>query len=196
MYNRIVKLKQPLRYINNALGTIVVVLALCIFVWPFLPSMTWWAKYQAPVIGNAPRTVLAAGDVIPKENTLVIPKLDMRQIVHDGPDTRTLDKGIWHIPNTSSPDRSGNTIFAGHRFTYSSKAVFYNLDKVAVGDNISLFWESKRYDYVVSGVAVVPPTDETLIAPTTTPTLTIYTCTPVWSAKDRLVITAQLVEAR
>lgn len=83
---------------------------------------------------------------------------------------------------------------AGHRFTYSGKAVFYYLDKVAINDNMTLYWQGKRYDYVVTSVNVVPPTDAKLVAPTDTPTLTIYTCTPLWSAKDRLVITAKLAE--
>lgn len=188
------KVVFKLRYANNALGAVTVALAIYIFIWPFLPAITWWTRYQAPVISHKPTAVLAAETPIPKDNTLLIPKLDMRETVYESKDMSALNKGIWHLPDSNSPDMGGNTIFAGHRFTYSGKAVLYYLDKVSTGDNVYLYWEGKRYDYLVTGVNIVTPNDATLIAPTETSTLTIYTCTPVWSAKDRLVITAKLVE--
>lgn len=185
-----------LRRFNNLLSLIIVVFALYIFVWPFIPSISWWTRFQAPIISHSHNTVVPDTEQVPAGNTLLIPKLDMREQVFDGPNIATLRKGIWHLPNSSSPDKGGNTVMAGHRFTYSGKAVFYYLDKVAVNDNITLYWQSKRYDYVVTAVNEVPPTDGRLVAPTDTPTLTIYTCTPLWSAKDRLVITAKLAEIK
>lgn len=185
-----------LRRFNDVLSLIIVILAIYIFVWPFLPAMTWWAKFDAPVISHSHSTTVPTGEIIPNENTLVIPKLDMHEQLFDGRDIGTLRKGVWHLPNSSSPDKGGNTVIAGHRFTYSGKAVFYYLDKVSVNDNVTLYWQGKRYDYVVTAINVVPPTDGRLVAPTTTPTLTVYTCTPLWSAKDRLVITAKLAEIK
>jgi len=185
-----------LRRFNNFLGVVAAALAVFIFIWPFLPALAWWTKYQAPVISHTAPTAVAVDDPVPTENTLVMPKLEMRQQVYDGNDTGTLNKGIWHLPDSSSPDKGGNTILAGHRFTYDGKAVFYYLDKVAINDNVSLYWQGKRYDYAVTAINIVPPTDQKLIAATNDPTLTIYTCTPLWSAKDRLVITAKLVEVR
>jgi sortase A len=185
-----------LRHFNNLLSVVIVVLACFIFIWPFLPAISWWTRFQAPVISHAAPTSIVKSDPIPTENTLVIPKLEMREQVYDGPSITTLRKGIWHLPNSSSPDKESNTVLAGHRFTYDGKAVFYYLDKVAVNDNMTLYWQGKRYDYVVTAINEVPPTDGKLVAPTDTPTLTVYTCTPVWSAKNRLVITAKLAEVR
>ncbi len=192
----IMKRHITLRHFNTGLGLLVIFLALYIFTWPFLPSLTWWVRHEAPVVSRRPETVVATSEPTPTQNTLLIPKLEMKQAVYDGPDVQTLNKGVWHLPKNSTPDRGGNTIIAGHRFTYSGKAVFYYLDKVSKGDAITLFWEGKRYDYVVTGVHVVSPTDSSLIAPTTNSILTIYTCTPLWSAKDRLVITAELMEPK
>jgi LPXTG-site transpeptidase (sortase) family protein len=185
-----------LRRFNDFLSVVIIVLALYIFIWPFLPSLNWWTKFQAPIISHTPSISVAASQPIPKENTLIIPKLEMHEQVYDGATLHTLSKGIWHLPNSSSPDKGGNTVMAGHRFTYSGKAVFYNLDKVALNDNMTLYWQGKRYDYVVTAINVVPPTDGKLVAPTNEPTLTVYTCTPLWSAKDRLVITAKLAEIK
>ena len=194
--HRVFRNERNLKQLNNILGITVVVLALYIFIWPFLPAVTWWARYQAPLRSHAADTSVPLSDPVPNQSTLVIPKLDMKDLVHGGSSQSALNKGIWHLPDNSTPEKGGNTIMAGHRFTYSGQAVFYNLDKVAVGDEVTLYWQGKRYDYLVIGKNVVPPTDNTLIAQTSDPTLTLYTCTPLWSAKDRLVITAKLVETR
>ena len=106
-----------------------------------------------------------------------------------------MSKGIWHPDNTSTPDRSGNTILSGHRFTYGGPAVLYHLDKVQVGDGITVFWDKQQYDYKVTSVQTVPPSATNVLAPTTESQLTIYTCTPLVTAKNRLVVIAKPVEA-
>lgn len=178
--------------INNTLGVLVAAAASYIFLLPYTPEISWWVRHDAPVVGAKAAPVLPPTDPIPAENTLVIPKIDLRTAIHGGSIT-SLNKGVWHIPGTGEPDLAGNTVLAGHRFTYSGSAIFYNLDKVQKSDMIYVYWEGKRYEYIVEAVNVVPPTDASLVAPTTSPVLTIYTCTPLWSAKDRLVITARMV---
>lgn len=178
--------------INNTLAALVALAALYIFVLPFMPAVSWWVKHDAPLVGAQAPAVLSSTDSIPADNTLVIPKIDLRTGIHGGSIT-SLNKGAWHIPDSGEPDLGGNTVIAGHRFTYSGSAVFYNLDKVQKSDMVYVYWEGKRYEYIIEAINVVPPTDTSLVAPTHSPILTIYTCTPVWSAKDRLVITARLV---
>lgn len=181
-----------LRRTNYVLVVIITLLATYIFIWPFLPMISWWLGHSVPVISSPVVTTVPMSDSIPKDNTLVIPKLNMREIVHEGRDISTLRQGVWRIPTSSTPDKGGNTIMAGHRFTYDGQAVFYNLDKVATDDSLTVYWQGKRYDYKVIMINEVPPTDESLIAPTNESVLTIYTCTPLWSAKNRLVVTAEL----
>lgn len=160
-----------------------------------MPAVTWWVQHDAPIINaSTPQnSVLPANDAVPAENTLVIPSINLRAAIYAG-DISNLNKGVWQIPATSHPDKGGNTVLAGHRFTYGGNAVFYNLDKVQKSDRMYVYWEGRRYEYIVSAIAVVPPTDGSLVGKTDTPMLTVYTCTPLWSAKDRLVISAQLVE--
>jgi sortase A len=118
----------------------------------------------------------------------------LEQPVLEGADTYVvLNKGIWHWPQSSTPDRGGNTVLIGHRFTYTRLVgVFYALDKVAVGDEVGVWWDDKQYVYKVSKVQVVPSTQTSILNATAEPTLTMYTCTPLWNPKDRLVVTAQL----
>jgi sortase A len=108
---------------------------------------------------------------------------------------RSLRLGVWHLPYTSTPDKGGNTVLVGHRFTYAGPAVFYHLDKVQVGDDVTMQWQNKTYTYTVTEVKVVPPTETSVEANTKDPQLTIYTCTPLWTAKNRLVIVAKPVGA-
>ncbi len=108
-----------------------------------------------------------------------------------GPDARTLNKGPWLRPQGSTPDKGGNTVIAAHRFTYSDReGDFYHLDKVRPGDEVGLFWKGVKYLYSVQAVKVVGPDAVEIEAPTDQPQLTLYTCTPLWLPKDRLVIIA------
>lgn len=183
-----------LRRGNNLLSLIIVVLALYIIVWPFLPSITWWVQYQAPVISSAPTVDLSAAR--PTQNTLIIPGLGMAEAIHEGQNASTLNKGVWHRPATSTPDKQSNTVLSGHRFTYSGKSVFYYLDKVKVGDPVYVYWDQKQYRYEVTQLLEVSPDAGSIEDATNEPRLTIYTCTPLWSAKNRLVIQAKLIEVQ
>jgi sortase A len=80
----------------------------------------------------------------------------------------------------------------GHRFTYAGAAVFYNLDKVKSGDQIIVYWHGKAYEYKVFNISQVSPNKASVEAPTNESILTLYTCTPLLTAKDRLVIQAVL----
>ena len=99
------------------------------------------------------------------------------------------------MPHTSTPDKGGNTVLVGHRFTYKNpEGVFYHLDKVQLGDAITLHWQGNAYDYEVAEIKVVPANEISVEDNTAEPQLTIYTCTPLWSVKNRLVIIAKPLE--
>ncbi len=201
MTNR-TKLKQlkkkdspsTLRRINNALSLIVFVLAFYIVLLPLVPNLHYWfnkATYHYPTLVKQNLPSSKGSESIPAENTLVIPDIGSQQVVYDGPTSGTLAKGVWRIPSTSNPTQGSNTVFAGHRFTYTQpEGVFYNLDKVKLGDKIVLYWNQEKYTYKVTNVVIVPPTAVEIQAPTADPMLTLYTCTPLWSASDRLVVQA------
>ncbi len=187
-----------LRRFNNLLTLIVVLLAAHIAVTPFLPTLEWWSKHEAPIISAQPSvaTPKPADPNAPKENTLIIPSIALQEVIHEGPDISTLRQGVWKLPKSSAPDKNSNTVLVGHRFTYAGAAVFYNLDKVRTGDTMHVYWKSKRYEYKVDTIKVVPPNEISVEAPSKEPMLTVYTCTPLWSFKERLVIQAKLVEAK
>jgi len=188
-------LKWPafsLRFVNNVLSGVVAVLALYIIVAPVLPAgLFWWRQHFES--SSAPVTAARQHKPIPKTDELIIPSIFLKEAIHEGSDTYAeLKKGVWRVPSSSTPDKGSNTVIAGHRFYYSSTAVFYNLDKVAKGNPISIYWGGKEYDYKVISTDVVQPTDVSVQDPTVKPTLTLYTCTPLWTSKYRLVVKAEL----
>jgi sortase A len=185
---------QPkLRQINNFLSVIVIMLALYIFVWPLLPQFMWWVKHDAPVVSYSASNTIPS-EPVPAENTLLIPKLDLRQPINEGNSLAAANHGTWRRPQTATPSETNNTVIVGHRFTYKGASVFYHLDKLTIGDKIVVYWEGQAYHYEVIATKIVPPSDGSVEASTNQKLLTLYTCTPLWTAENRLVIIAKPTE--
>lgn len=191
-----------LRSFNNFLTVIVVMLGLYITILPFLPQLelikdqlgdnTAGVRYSGLLAeeNNVDPTVLSKP---PDDNRLVLPTITLDEPIVVGNDPNNVHRGVWHRPQTSTPDKGGNTVLVGHRFSYSSPATFYHLDKLEVGDTFAIWWEGKEYVYEVFQTVVVNPSAIEIEANTTEPIATLYTCTPVWTAENRLVIKANLV---
>jgi sortase A len=123
--------------------------------------------------------------------------LDLHREIQTEASVAYLDKGPWNVYGTSTPDKGSNTVIAGHRFGFTSPyGPFYFLDKLETNDRITVDWKGTEYTYKVVGMETVPPTQVSIQDPTKNPTLTLFTCTPLWSAKDRLVVQADLVTKR
>lgn len=169
-------------------------LSIYIVLSPFLPLLGWWLSPPKNTAA-APKSVSQQA-TIAADPTLIVPRLGMKELIHTGATTAELSKGVWLLPKTSTPDKQSNTVIVGHRFTYAGPAVFYFLDKVKLHDQILVDWQHKEYTYRVEKIEVVPPTQVSVQAPTDKPTLTLYTCTPLITAKNRLVIIAPLIKER
>lgn len=189
--------------INIALVALIVGINLYILSAPFLPQLQLWLNQRrAKAVSGLPyKTQLDTGSSvndtradIPQDNRLIIPRLALNEHIYEGSSPYLVNKGVWALPKASTPPMGGNTVLVGHRFTYDGPATFYSLDKVKTGDRIVIYWQSKEFDYQVTSVKVVPATATEIEEPTSEPQLTIYTCTPLWSAKDRLVVVAKLLE--
>jgi sortase A len=186
--------------INTLLVVVIIAINTYLIAAPFYPQLQYWwkihinhqqQKLEKIVHSSSDGRGHTSSTPIPAGEWLVIPKLAMNTPIFEGPTIYTANKGVWHRPQSSDPEHDSNTVLVGHRFTYTNPTgVFYNLDKLTVGDSIGLFWNGKKYTYTVSATKVVPPTDVDVEAPTSDTRLTLYTCTPLWSAKNRLVITA------
>jgi len=132
----------------------------------------------------------AIGDPITK---ISIPAADLGPtVVVEGTGASALRAGAGHYPNTPLPGEEGNVAIAGHRTTYGKP--FANLDRLKVGDEIYLETPVGKYTYkVVKDPFPVPANDFSVISQTPGHTLTLTTCHPKGSARQRLVVKAELV---
>ncbi len=174
------------------------VLAIYIIAVPLIPEFSWWLNRHTPIktmpVISLPSPSNDAKSSRPNVNTLIVPTLNLKQPILDGTTEATLNQGLWHLPTSGNPSVGSNMVIAGHRFLYGSATPFYHLDKIKVGDSITIYWSQQRYDYSVVSINAVPPTATYVLGPTKQPTLTLFTCTPLWTDKQRLIISAKLTE--
>jgi sortase A len=121
---------------------------------------------------------------------LRIPKLGLDQYVVQGVGLGDLRKGPGHYPETPLPGEQGNAAIAGHRTTYG--APFNRLGELVDGDELQVTTLKGNYTYKVARVHVVKPSQVEVLNPTPSPTLTLTTCHPKYSAKERLIVVASL----
>ncbi len=121
---------------------------------------------------------------------LEIPKIALSQYVVSGTDTDDLDKGPGHYLGTAMPGQAGNVVIAGHRTTHG--APFNRLAELAVGDPIYLTTTGgQRLTYIVSATPFpVSPVDVTVLNNFGDDRLTLTTCNPEFSARQRLIVVA------
>lgn len=122
--------------------------------------------------------------------------LDIKAPIENGTQPVDLEKGVGHHPTTAYPSKDGgNVVLSGHRWKFGNNpayTVFEDLDKLSVGDKISLFYMGKEYIYRVREQKVVKDTEVSILKQTKKPQLTIYTCTPKYTSFRRLVYIADL----
>lgn len=111
--------------------------------------------------------------------------------VVEGVSPQELLNGVGHDPASAKPGAMGRTVISGHRFWPHSSpwaTVFFSLDRLKVGDYITLKYDGQSYRYRVTESWNVPKNQAVpKLAPTVEPILTIYTCGPTpYSAKNRL----------
>jgi sortase A len=122
---------------------------------------------------------------------IVIPAIKVDTVVVEGTGASALRAGAGHYPNTPLPGEEGNVAIAGHRTTYGKP--FANLDRLNPGDEIVLETPIGRHVYRVSRPPfVVSNTDFSVIDQTPGHHLTLTTCHPKGSARQRLVVKADM----
>lgn len=130
----------------------------------------------------------------PESSTLgriVIPKIELDDVMFEGVTRDTLKKGPGHMPGTPVPGQPGNAVVSGHRTTYGRP--FYDLDTLAYGDRIEVETATGMHVYEVRRTLIVKPTDVSVTKPIEGAWLTLTTCNPRFSAAERLVVQAVLV---
>lgn len=131
---------------------------------------------------------------------LRIPEIDTDVVVVEGTTPSALRAGAGHYPDTPLPGEVGNVGIAGHRTTYGRP--FNRLDELGPGDVATLETPLAVHTYRAVGAfdghpnpfVVSPDQSEVLLPRGDQRLLTLTTCHPKGSARQRLVMTFRLVK--
>ncbi len=146
---------------------------------PGTPSTVEFTPEEAPEVGESFAFIR-------------IPKIGVERVVFEGVDVKTLKLGPGHMPGTPVPGQPGNAVVSGHRTTYG--APFHNLDLLDAGDRIEVETFAGTHVYEVREIQIVRPTDVWVTHPRPGGWLTLTTCHPKYSARQRLIVFAEMVE--
>lgn len=172
---------------------------------PFVPQLLFWLKFDIFDYdwSRHENYDISAGSGEQSEeydeidgNRIIIPVIGVDVMIVEGNSDTVLNMGAWHRPGTGDPENGGNMVITGHRFQYlpPNNLTFYHLDKIREGDEIIVYWNEIEYDYVVVETFVVDPDSVEIEDQTAHHLLTLYTCTPLWTADKRLVVRAEQLD--
>jgi len=162
---------------------------------------TWSAPTPPP--GHLDQIPLGSGIAV-----IWIPRIGMvgsgshgARVVVEGVSHEDLKKGPGHYPGTALPGAVGNMVISGHRTTYG--APFNRVDELHRGDAIVLETRDRWFTYRVTSEEIVAPSavEVTYAVPgqkdavATKRLLTLTTCNPKYSARQRLIVHALLESA-
>lgn len=112
-----------------------------------------------------------------------------------------LAHGVAEALGSTPPGENGNLYLFSHstdapwnivRFN----AIFYLLRELEKGDKVVIFYQNRRYDYVVFDKVIAAPNDVSYLTNRyDSPVLTLQTCDPPGTLLKRLVVRAKLVSS-
>lgn len=150
--------------------------------------------------------------IAPLQNVVVIPKIgksipivkvSSRGLLSENWDILEKDiqnglkTGVVHYPGTAIPGQNGNVFITGHSSFYpwfSGKFgdAFAPLHDLKIGDEFSVFWSQKKFNYQIREIKVVDPEDVSVLSqPKNRRLATLMTCTPIGTTKKRLILIAE-----
>ena len=201
---------------RRALGVLTVLMAMSGVLLLTYPLVTdFWAKQRQNTLKNQfaseqivdayKRREIAVGGALTR---LRIPKFGacanckrVNVIVVEGTTGNALRAGAGHYTTTPLPGERGNVAIAGHRTGFGEP--FRWLDKLRAGDQIILETPVGNYFYEVMPEVdghrnpwITHPKDFSVIAPTQEAVLTLTTCDPPHTSKDRLIVRAKLISSQ
>ncbi len=163
---------------------------------------------SVPMVFN-PLVTPDGGSISPVNTdfSLIIPKIGVNAPVipavnpaSPGEYAQALLKGVAHASTSYLPNEDGTVYLFSHSTSYDwfvkdLNAVFYLLKNLEEGDLVVIFYEQRRYTYVLREKRIVAPTEVSyLVGQSGKRQLILQTCWPPGSTAERLLLFADLVE--
>jgi sortase A len=162
-------------------------------------ALLWSDELQRAYLASLPRIAPAEGGKATAPvrqtkkgdpiGTIEIPRLGVSSVVLEGEDVSALLLGVGHLSDTPLPWHDGNSVLAAHRDTF-----FRPLAGIRRNDVIRFSTADAEFEYVVTEMKVVEPTDLAVLDPTPAATLTLITCYPfdyIGPAPNRFIVKAE-----
>ncbi len=150
------------------------------------PDIARWSRGRIEAFNSAAANASASSP----QGILSIDSLGLQVPIYDGTSELNLNRGAGLIEGTSPPGMGGNMGLAAHRDGY-----FRTLQRIQVGDRLSVATLRADYQYVVTEIHIVSPDAVAVLAPTEQTTLTLVTCYPFYftgPAPQRFIVRAEL----
>lgn len=155
-------------------------------------------------------------EIMPYENRLLIPKLGKNIPLVDVDSRRgtldflnlenlfmkELEKWVLRYPGTAKPGENGNVFIFWHSSNYAWEKWEYNdvfalLDNLEFWDEIIIYYNQKKYTYVINEKKVVKPGNVKILdRDTSKKELSLMTCWPIGTSINRLITFAELKEVK
>lgn len=155
-------------------------------------------------------------EIMPYENRLVIPKIWKNVPLVDVDSRRgnldfnnlenlfmkELEKWVLRYPWTAKPGENGNVFMFWHSSNYAWENWNYNdvfalLDNLEFWDEIIIYYNQKKYTYVVNEKKVVKPGNVKILdRDPSKKEVSLMTCRPIGTSINRLIAFAELKEVK
>ena len=133
-------------------------------------------------------------EVIQPIGILKIDKIKVNLPILEGATQKNLKIGVGWMKETTRIGEVGNTALAAHR-SHTYGRFFNRLDEVEIGDKVKITAQGKEYQFEVYNKVIVKPSDISVLKRNKKDKiLTLITCHPLYTATDRLIIQARLME--
>lgn len=144
---------------------------------------------------EALKLIEALRDLDHANAAIIIPKIDLKSPVYYGSDHSVLSIGTGFIEGTSLPfgKKGEHAYIAGHRGTYYVKT-FVDAGKLELKDRFSLLLGNILFIYEINDISIIHPWEfDPYTSDPEKSLLTLFTCDPIPSFENRLLITGELI---
>lgn len=184
-------------------GEILLVLAVSILIFTFLPVVKEEANYRLQQIENRGQTVKITP--VDTDFAIVIEKIGANAKVVANVDPfnpreyqLALSRGVAAAKGSALPGEPGNLFLFSHSSVDFFEAtrynsVFYLLDKLQPGDKVDLYYHGQKFTYILTKKLIVAANEVSYIKGwSSAKTLTLMTCWPPGTSLKRLIWLANL----
>ncbi len=182
------------KLIRSTALIIIFIIGLGLFIYPKASDLKYNLAQSSLKAETKSSSETGKGIYLPKDTVakIVIPKINLEAYVLEETTQNVLAKGPVHYEETPMPGQIGNSAIAGHRTMHGHP--FRDLNKLEKNDKIIIYTQDEQFSYRILQVKTVKPTNLSVLEETENMRITLITCHPIGSARERLFVVANSAE--